>query len=429
MNNLGTVIGFTLRNKLRTKAFIVTSVIMIVIMSIVANIPYFISLMSGNEMTKVGMISDTTGIPKQLESYFAAQKEASVRIVLNDDAGSVAANEEKFRKQMTDKQIDGYLLLTEDKQTGFPKAIYKSESTNFSIQNDLQVALFTLKTGMVTKELGLTAEQVARINSPIELDSVQISLEQGAGSVGTGKTPEQIALARGMVYVLIIVLFMGIMITGQLIATEITTEKSSRIMEVLITSVSPLTQMFGKIIGMFLVGIIQLSVFGIVALINLNLPHNAGALGNLGIDLSQLDTMLIVYAVVFYLLGYFLYATMFAAVGSLVSRTEDLGQAVMPITMLTMIGFYIGIFGLANPGSTIVIVTSYIPFFTPFIMFLRIGLTDPAIWEVALGFGILIVSILAAGWLSAKIYRTGVLMYGKRPSIKELIKAMKAYKI
>jgi len=94
-----------------------------------------------------------------------------------------------------------------------------------------------------------------------------------------------------------------------------------------------------------------------------------------------------------------------------------------------MIGFYIGIFGLANPGSTIVIVASYIPFFTPFIMFLRIGLTDPAIWEVALGFGILIVSILAAGWLSAKIYRTGVLMYGKRPSIKELIKAMKAYKI
>jgi ABC-2 type transport system permease protein len=148
----------------------------------------------------------------------------------------------------------------------------------------------------------------------------------------------------------------------------------------------------------------------------------------LNLDLSSLDPMLVVYAVIFYVTGYFLYGTLYAAIGSIVSRTEELGQAVMPLTTISMVAFFLGIFGLSNPNASYVVILSYIPFFTPYFMFMRIGMADPALWEVLLSLVILLATILLVGWLSAKIYRTGVLMYGKRPGIRELRKAMKAYK-
>ncbi|MGV2644575.1 ABC transporter permease, partial [Clostridium perfringens] len=127
-----------------------------------------------------------------------------------------------------------------------------------------------------------------------------------------------------------------------------------------------------------------------------------------------------------YILGYFLYAMLYAAIGSIVSRTEDLGHAVMPITMLSLVAFYIAIFSLSAPNSMLMKVSTYIPFISPTTILVRIGLGSIPFWEILLSLAILIVSILVFGWLAAKIYRTGVLMYGKRPTFKELRKAMKA---
>ncbi|MDZ5038599.1 ABC transporter permease, partial [Clostridium perfringens] len=122
------------------------------------------------------------------------------------------------------------------------------------------------------------------------------------------------------------------------------TEKSSRIMEILITSVSPLSQLFGKVIGMLLLGLSQIAAFGVVVVVNLILQHNIDTLKDMNLDLTAIDPMLLVFGLIFYILGYFLYAMLYAAIGSIVSRTEDLGQAVMPITMLSLVAFYIAIF-------------------------------------------------------------------------------------
>lgn len=233
----------------------------------------------------------------------------------------------------------------------------------------------------------------------------------------------------GLVYVLMILFFTSSMMTGNMIAAEVTSEKSSRIMEILITSVSPLTQMFGKIIGIFLVGLLQIAVFAAVMCANLMLPHNNVILSSVGLNLSQLNIAVLGYGLIFYILGYFLYAVLFAAVGSIVSRTEELGQAIMPITVLSLAAFYIGIFNIAAPDTIFIKVAGYIPFFSPTVMLLRIGLERASLLEIWLSLAILVASILLFGWLAAKIYRTGVLMYGKRPSFKELRKAMKAYKI
>jgi ABC-2 type transport system permease protein len=263
----------------------------------------------------------------------------------------------------------------------------------------------------------------ALLSTPVSLDVRQITDD------ADGKTAAEQGVAIGLTYAILILLFMAVMITGQLIATEITAEKSSRVMEILVTSVAPLKQMFGKIIGTLLAGLLQMAILVTAFLVNLTLPQNKSAIESLGIRLDVIDPMLIVYALFFYLAGYFLYATLFAAIGSIVSRTEELGQALTPVTLLSLAGFYIAMFGLQNPDSPVVVVCSFIPFFSPFIAFERIGLGDPAAWEIALSAAILLASIVAFGWLAAKIYRTGVLLYGKRPSVKELIKAMKAYKV
>ena len=424
--------SFSMRNKLRTKSFIVTTIIISLLLCIAVNLPYIISKFAKNdEPDRIGFVeNEAPAVTERLQAYYGSQEKPDIELVGYPDAGSAEANDAAMKERVKNKEIKGYLDFETEGRT-FPAVTYKSEKLmDTGRTSSLSGALQAIKADIILSDANLTEEQRTALAEPVRVETVQITTAEGAGSIGDqGKTVEEQALAFGLVYALIIVLFMGIMITGQLIATEITAEKSSRVMEILVTSVAPLTQMFGKIFGMFLVGLLQIGIYAAVVVINVMLPHNQEMLKELDLNLSSVDPMLLVFAVIFYLLGYFLYSTLYAAVGSIVSRTEELGQAVVPLTMLSLAAFYIGIFGIQQPQSSFVEVTSFIPFFTPFVMFLRIGLTDPALWEVLLSLGLLLASILVLGWLSAKIYRTGVLMYGKRPSIKELAKAMKAYKV
>jgi ABC-2 type transport system permease protein len=423
--------SFSMRNKLRTKSFIVTTIIISILLCIVVNLPWFISRFSDDAPDRIGFVeSEAPAVTERLQAYYGSQENPSIELVGYPDAGSAEANDAAMKERVKNKEIAGYLVFETDGLI-FPTVAYKSEKLmDTGRANSLQSALQAIKADIILSGANLTEEQRAALAQPVQLEAVQISAGEGAGSIGAeGKSEEEQILAFFIVYALIIALFMGIMITGQLIATEITTEKSSRVMEILVTSVAPLTQMFGKIFGMLLVGLLQIGIYAAVVVINVLLPHNKEMLKQFDLDLSSLDPMLLVYAVIFYLTGYFLYATLYAAVGSLVSRTEELGQAVMPLTMLSLAAFYIGIFGIQQPQAAFVEIMSFIPFFTPFVMVMRIGLADPALWEVLLSLGILVATIFALGWLSAKIYRTGVLMYGKRPSIRELRKAMKAYKV
>ncbi|QHW31197.1 ABC transporter permease [Paenibacillus rhizovicinus] len=437
-----TVVGFTAKNKMRGKAFLVTTLIIAVIMSIGINLPYIISHFSGEgKTTAVGYLDSTadeaksemftsTKIAAMLNKYYEAQEKPELKLVPIAEAGSAEENEKALKRAVADDVVNGYIEFTPDPASGFPAVTYKSESLMESkVSQSLKTALQAVKMDGVINNGGLSNELKALLTKPIELNTVQISSSGGAGTGaigGQGKSTEQQGMDMATVYVIIFMLFMAIMISGQMIASEITAEKSSRVMEILITSVAPLKAMFGKILGMFLVVLTQLAVYVIVIVINMTLPQNADKLNEFGISLDKIDPVLLVYAILFFLTGFFLFATLFAAVGSIVSRTEDLGQAVLPITMLSLAGFYICMFGgLNSPGSMLMKVSSFIPFFAPYAMVVRLGLSDPPLWQVWLSIAILLVTILVCGWLSAKIYRAGVLMYGKKPSMKEVMKAMR----
>jgi ABC-2 type transport system permease protein len=429
MKDLMTVIGFTFGNKVRTKSFKVTTAILVILAILAAHIPFFAQLFSGDdEPAVIGVFQDEQGIAVMLQRQADAQDPKPFDVLLVEDPGSDDARLEQMRAGVEEGNVKGYVLFVEQPESAFPMAVYYSDGNlGQGLRSSLTQALGQVKNEMLLRELNLTQEQSLQLFMPISLETERLD-EEGAAREAE-KDPMEELVDYILVYIMIVALFMGIMITGQFIASEITTEKSSRIMEIIVTSVAPLTQMFGKIIGMMMVGLLQIILLGAAIFFSFVLPHNREAVAAIDIDLGSVDPLLIIYFVVFYFLGYFLYATLFAAVGSIVSRMEDLGQAVMPMTFLVLGAFYIGIFGINTPEAPFVVAMSYVPFFSPMAMFMRIGVSDPAWWEVALSLGILALSILLFGWLSAKIYRVGVLMYGKRPNLKELRKAMKAYKV
>lgn len=429
-NTLGTIIGFTFKNKVKTKSFLITTLVLAIIITIGMNVPYLIKQFSGGDDGKATQIGLLYGSQQEtaveLEKYAAASGDKDYAFVKYE--GSI---EDQLKKDVKDGKLEGYLKFEEDPaDKAFPKVVYAGEGDiSQGLNTYLQGALQNVKTTMITKD-SLTAEQIAALNKPVSLSSLDIS-DDAKANVGsdTEKNNNQKIMNYIIVYFLMILFFTSNMMTGNMIAAEVTAEKSSRIMEILITSVSPLNQMFGKIIGIFLVGITQIVVFGAVIAANVMLPNNVGMLKEFHLSLADINLSVLIYGLLFYIFGYFLFAVLYAAVGSLVSRTEELGQAVMPITMLGLITFYIGIFSINSSGSMLIKITSFIPFTAPTSMLVRIGMGEVPVWQILISLALLIVAILVFGWLSAKIYRTGVLMYGKRPSFKELRKAMKAYKI
>lgn len=433
MNKMGTIIGFTFKNKVRTKSFLVTTLIMVILLSIGMNIPYFIKLFKGedgasganNAGVQIAVIADSGNRASELLKSYAASMTAENEVTVEQ---YTSVEDASLQEALQEKRFDGYIELGEASETGLPPVTFYSTDGEMDgeVQTFLHMGLQQVNAQLIAGDK-LTPEQIGAMNAPIQIDTQEISLGDSGVVEADKESPEVINYV--IVYVLLMLFFISIMMTGNMIAAEVTAEKSSRIMEILITSASPLAQMFGKVIGIFLIGMLQIAIIAATVAANLMLPHNSAILSEFDMDLGQLNTSLLTYGLILYVLGYFLYALIYAAIGSLVSRTEDLGQAVMPVTMLGLVTFYIPLFSISNADTLLVKVASFVPFTSPLSMLLRIGTGEVAMWEIVVSLVILLASIFIFGWLAAKIYRTGVLLYGKRPSMKELRKAMKAYKI
>ncbi|MEK4234658.1 ABC transporter permease [Paenibacillus sp. FSL H7-0714] len=429
MNKMGTIIGFTFKNKVRTKSFMITTLILVLLLSIGMNLPYIIDQFKGdsktNAETQIAVIAEEGNQAAELlKAYTSPEGMPQAKVVQY-----TSADDAELKKALDEGTVEGYVTFAEPAGEGLPPVTYHSENGELKgdVQIYLQNALQQANTQFIVGDK-LTQEQIAAMSTPVQIATQQLNPDGTAGDKDASQESAP-PINYVIVYAMLMLFFMSIMMTGNMIAAEITSEKSSRIMEILITSASPLAQMFGKVIGVFLVGLLQIGVIIAAVVVNLKLPHNATILKDLDLDLGQLNINLLLYGIVLYVLGYFLYALMYAAVGSIVSRTEDLGQAVMPIMMLGFVAFYVPLFSISNADTLLVKVASYVPFTSPLTMLLRIGVGEVAIWQVIVSLAILLVTTFIFGWLAAKIYRTGVLMYGKRPSIKEIRKAMKAYKI
>ena len=259
-------------------------------------------------------------------------------------------------------------------------------------------------------------------NIPSELASEILSVQIESNTETLGKDQMQNFFYT---YIMIFALYMVILLYGQMVATNVATEKSSRAMEVLVTSAKPTSMMFGKVLASCIAGFSQLVlVFG-TAILLYNL--NSEALQNPIISsLFNIPIDLFIYLIVFFILGFLIYAFMFGAIGSTASKLEDINTSVMPITFLFIIAFMVVIFSMSSGfvDNTAMLICSYVPFTSPMAMFTRICMSNMAWYEIAISISILTLSTAFIGVLSAKIYRVGVLLYGTPPKLGAILKTV-----
>ncbi len=231
-------------------------------------------------------------------------------------------------------------------------------------------------------------------------------------------------------YIIILLLYMSLMLYGQFVSQSVASEKSSRAMELLITSAKPINLMFGKVLGSGVAGLLQLAVllFSSYGFYSLNKDYwqdNEIVESAFGMPIE-----ILLYAILFFVLGFFIYAFMYGALGSLATRPEDLNTLVMPVTFIFIAAFGVVITAITegNLDSTLMVVCSYIPLTSPMAMFARIAMSTVPTYQVVISVVILFVSEFIIGYLSAVIYKTGVLMYGNTPKIKDVFKIFKHQK-
>lgn len=262
--------------------------------------------------------------------------------------------------------------------------------------------------------LGLTPEQASGVlYTQIEGEVVQTGKDQMSNFFYT--------------YILIFALYMAIMLYGQLVATGVASEKSSRAMELLITSANPTSLMFGKVLGSGLAGLLQMVVILGSSFVSFNFTKSDWEGNPIVNSIFNMPVEILLFTILFFLLGFFIYAFLYGAVGSLVSKVEDINTAVMPITFTFIGAFMVSMFSMSsgNVETMLMKVASFVPFTSPMAMFVRIAMGEPSGIEVAVSVAILVASTIGVGILSAKIYRVGVLLYGKTPKLSSILKSLK----
>lgn len=409
MNKFFIVLFHTYVSKIKTKSYIVSTIITLLLIAGLANLTNIIDYFDKEEKDHIGVIDQTGVLYDQLQGQMQAINKGVELRPVEDEASA--------RKLIDNDKLTGYLIIANDpidKLKGTYKANSISDST---ISNDLLMALNSVKNNLTAGQLKLTPEELAALNAPAAFEKV--ALEKSA------KTEEELNQARGLVYIIVFFIYFNVIMYASMIANEVAMEKTSRVMEILVSSVPPVQQMFAKILGIALLSITQLALIIAVGyvFIKQNMKDmNEGLFTYLGFGNTSIST--IIYAIIFFLLGYFLYATLAAFLGSMVSRVEDVQPMIAPLTILVMVGFFIAMYGLNDPTSSFITGTSFIPFFSPMIMFLRVGMISVPFWQIALSIGILVITIVVLGIFGGKVYRGGVLMYGSSKSYRDIKKAL-----
>ena len=410
MKQFGKILKFELKNYAKNKAFVGITIFLMVVIAVVMFFPRISAMFKSDDT------SDTT-------------TDLSVMLVKADDATQADMVKETFAAAFTDYDVqitNDEISVIKDKITSgdVECAFVMSEATSFTYYVD-NLSMYDTNPDIATGVLQQIYQMNAMINGGMTQEDAAgvMSIQIDAQVESLGKDQMQNFFYT---YIMIFALYMVILLYGQMVAMSVATEKSSRAMELLITSAKPINMMFGKVLAACMAGLIQLvAVFG-SALVFYNV--NKSYWGDNGIidSIFNIPPELFAYMLVFFLLGFLIYAFLYGAISSTVSKLEDINTAVQPVTFLFIFGFMVVMFSMSSGSvdNMLMQICSYIPFTSPMAMFTRIAMSTVPWYEIAISVVILIASTFGIGILSAKIYRVGVLMYGTSPKIGNIIKAV-----
>lgn len=410
MKQFGKILKFELKYYLKNKVFVGVTIFLVLLIAAVMFFPRI------SAMFEKGDVTDTpTDLP--------------VMLVKADDPAQTEMVRETFAAAFT-----GYDVQSTDAEIGDITGKITSEDVEcaFVMTGPTSYTYYVNNLSMYDSNSAIADEVLQQIYQMNAMINGGMTAEQAGEVMSIQITGEVESLGKDQfqnffyTYIMIFALYMVILLYGQMVATNVATEKSSRAMEVLITSAKPNSMMFGKVLASCIAGLVQLvAVFG-SALVFYNLNKSYWGDNMIVDSIFNIPPELFVYMLVFFILGFLIYAFMFGAVGSTASKLEDINTSVMPITMLFIIAFFVVMFSMASGSidNTLMTVCSYIPFTSPMAMFTRISMSTVPLYEILISVAILIGSTLGIGFLAAKIYRVGVLMYGTTPKLGAILKAV-----
>lgn len=421
MRQFGVIFSHELRTYLKNKVFVGITLVLVLVMAVVMFFPR-ISQMFESQSTP------EPGISQGGEAEVPGEDEDLPVMYLGGVGGNEAV--EIFSAGFPDYQIQPVEGSAEDLsqlvQEGLGECGFYLPSETEYVYYAQDVSLYD--TNAQTAEALL--KQVYQMKRMLEggmtpetaLEALQVQVSGEVVSLGSDQTQ-----TFWYTYVMIFALYMAILLYGQMVATNVATEKSSRAMEVLITSAKPTSMMFGKVLASCMAGLLQLVVIFGSALVFYNLNSSYWGDSPMVAMLFDIPVSLLLYMVVFFVLGFLIYAFLFGAVGSTANKLEDINTSVMPISLLFIFAFIVVMssMGSGNVDTTLMQVLSFVPFTSPMAMFTRIAMSTVPWYQVVLSVAILAASVVGVGILSAKIYRVGVLMYGKPPKLTDLLKSLK----
>ena len=320
----------------------------------------------------------------------------------------------ELKDEVTEDKIDAYLIVPPDYAAPNANYEFSSRKSGDTLANEtLRDAVNAAVRSQRLADANINEKQLENLSGDVRLSIKKVDEK------GDEKDNDGVFIAAFIVGLMI---YLSLLIYGQQILAAVVEEKETRIAEILFSSAKPFELMMGKLVGVGLAGFTQLGIWLFSLLILIGVGAAAYSAAALNVPLPDISPLIIIYFFVFFLLGFFIYATIYALIGSMVTTVQEGGQFAMFPVIFLIIGFYLSFAVIRDPNSQLSFWSSIAPFFAPIVMPVRILSETPPFWQIALSVSINFVTILFLVWLAARVYRVGMLMYGKRATIPEVWK-------
>lgn len=404
-------------SRVKGTAYILTTLVGVLVFVGLSFLPPLMERLSSTLMPKsIDLVVMDHGAEPSLFPYLVELGQAREGLTIRDAS---SWDERDAYRLVLDEGLSGLLLID-----GPLTTLVTPDSKNVVLNEEIENLVNQAATMWKAAQLGLTPAEMESLFNAVDFRIREVRPQQEDGTEVDHAAQTQ---AMVLAYFLLFMIYMALIMYGNMVASGVAEEKSSRIMEVMISTVKPLELMFGKIIGVGALGLVQFVIWISTGLAMALMGRTGlmGALLGMTEPLKAVPLDSILWFGLFFLLGYFFYASIFAAAGALVSRVEEVSQVVSLLMMFIVVGFFGAYLSFLNPNNGFAVTASLIPFTAPMVMFARIMLADPPLAQVAASVAIMLCSIVVGTWISSKIYRIGILLYGKRPTLRQVVQLLK----
>ena len=404
MKDLLVVMKFTMKDMIKRKSFIISTIIFLIMIVVGFNIPNILKSINGEDTSNKLVIVDEGNI-----------FEGSLESLKNADTGYEIeisnVKYEEIKEKINNDEIESAIIVEKTNNNVKIRYIVKNTTMMTNVPDDIISMMNSLYSNLQISKLGLTESQLQSITPNFDYELEQTEEEKANGNVFA-------------IMLLSIVLFYAIYFCAYQVSSSITTEKTSKIIETLVTSTSPKTIVLGKTIGIGVVGLLQLILLVGTALISAKAFLDSELINSI-LDISAITPYLGIITIIYFILGYLAYALLYALTGSTVSKPEDIQSANGPVAMLAVIGFYLSYFTMMNPTSSLNVFASIFPISSPFCMPFRTMMGLASTTDVLISIAVLIITILIIAKVTIKIYSNAILNYGTKMGIKDIMKMYK----